>query len=118
LRIESNGKRYQNYNFSFTEPWLGGKKPNAFTIAAFRSRIQDVSGSTVLGKQITNGLSVSLGTRLKKPDDFFIVQASANYYGYKLDNFGLIAILLAHQALDSGKFSNLNFQVTPYYATR
>jgi outer membrane protein insertion porin family len=43
VRVESNGKRYQNYNFSFTEPWLGGKKPNAFTIAAFRSRIQDVN---------------------------------------------------------------------------
>ncbi|HQV76958.1 MAG TPA: POTRA domain-containing protein [Chitinophagales bacterium] len=111
IRIESNGKRYQNYNFSFTEPWLGGKKPNAFTIAAFRSRIQDVSGRTVLGKQITNGLSVSLGTRLKKPDDFFIVQASANYYGYKLDNFGQ-RYFVNNQALDSGKFSNLNFKLS------
>lgn len=111
LRIESNGKRYQNYNFSFTEPWLGGKKPNAFTIAAFRSRIQDVSGSTVLGKQITNGLSVSLGTRLKKPDDFFIVQAAANYYGYKLDNFSN-RYFVGTQPLDSGKFNNLNFKIT------
>jgi outer membrane protein insertion porin family len=109
VRVESNGKRYQNYNFSFTEPWLGGKKPNAFTIAAFRSRIQDVNGSTVLGKQITNGLSVSLGTRLKKPDDFFIVQAAANYYGYKLDNFS--NYFVDNQPLDSGKFNNLNFKI-------
>ncbi len=111
LRIESNGKRYQNYNFSFTEPWLGGKKPNAFTVAAFRSRIQDVSSGKVLGKQITNGLSLSLGTRLKKPDDFFIVQASANYYGYKLDNFDN-RYYVNNQALDSGKFSNLNFKLS------
>ena len=110
VRVESNGKRYQNYNFSFTEPWLGGKKPNAFTIAAFRSRIQDVNGSTVLGKQITNGLSVSLGTRLKKPDDFFIVQAAANYYGYKLDNFSN-RYFVDNQPLDSGKFNNLNFKI-------
>lgn len=111
LRIESNGKRYQNYNFSFTEPWLGGKKPNAFTVAAFRSRIQDVQGSTVLGKQITNGISVSLGTRLKKPDDFFIVQAAANYYGYLLDNFSN-RYFVGTQPLNSGKFNNLNFKIT------
>lgn len=111
IRVESNGKRYQNYNFSFTEPWLGGKKPNAFTIAAFRSRIQDVLDRTVLGKQITNGLSVSLGTRLKKPDDFFIVQAAANYYGYKLDNFSN-RYFVNNVALDSGRFNNLNFKIT------
>ena len=26
LRVQSNGKAYQSYNFSFTEPWLGGKR--------------------------------------------------------------------------------------------
>lgn len=111
LRIESNGKAYQNYNFSFTEPWLGGKKPNAFTVAAFRSRIQDISNRQVFGKQITNGLSVSLGTRLKKPDDFFIVQAAANYYGYQLSTFRN-RYYVGTQPLDSGKFNNLNFKIT------
>lgn len=110
VRVESNGKRYQNYNFSFTEPWLGGKKPNAFTVAAFRSRIQDVLDRQVLGKQITNGLSVSLGTRLKKPDDFFIIQAAANYYGYQLDNFSN-RYFVNNTPLSTGKFSNLNFKL-------
>lgn len=110
VRVESNGKRYQNYNFSFTEPWLGGKKPNAFTVAAFRSRIQDVYDRQVLGKQITNGLSVSLGTRLKKPDDFFIIQAAANYYGYQLDNFSN-RYFVNNTPLSTGKFSNLNFKL-------
>jgi outer membrane protein insertion porin family len=111
IRVESNGRAYQNYNFSFTEPWLGGKKPNAFTIAAFRSRIQDISSGTVYGKQITNGLSVSLGTRLKKPDDFFIVQAGANYYGYQLSTFRK-RYYVGTQPLDSGKFNNLNFKLS------
>lgn len=110
VRVESNGKRYQNYNFSFTEPWLGGKKPNAFTVAAFRSRIQDVYDRQVLGKQITNGFSVSLGTRLKKPDDFFIIQAAANYYGYQLDNFSN-RYFVNNAPLSTGKFSNLNFKL-------
>ncbi|MEN9448701.1 MAG: hypothetical protein RJA25_1991 [Bacteroidota bacterium] len=111
LRVESNGKRYQNFNFAFTEPWLGGKKPNAFTVAAFHSRIQDVSNNQTLGRQITNGLSVSLGTRLKKPDDFFVVQASANYYGYKLNHF-TNRYFVGETPLDSGKFNNLNFKIS------
>ncbi|MBP6659452.1 MAG: BamA/TamA family outer membrane protein [Chitinophagales bacterium] len=113
LRIESNGKRYQNYNFSFTEPWLGGKKPNAFTVAAFRSRVQNVDpndSKKVLGKQITNGISVSLGTRLKKPDDFFIVQAGVNYYGYQLKNY--LGYYVNNTPLDSGNFNNFNFKLT------
>ena len=37
LRIQSNGKAYQSYNFSFTEPWLGGKKRNSLTVSVYRS---------------------------------------------------------------------------------
>jgi outer membrane protein insertion porin family len=111
IRVESNGRRYQNYNFSFTEPWLGGKKPNAFTIAAFHSEIRDISGGAVLGKQITNGFSVSIGTRLKKPDDFFVVQAAANYYGYGLTTFRN-RYFVNNQPLDSGNFHNVNFKIT------
>lgn len=111
IRVESNGRRYQNYNFSFTEPWLGGKKPNAFTIAAFHSEIRDISSGSVLGKQITNGFSVSIGTRLKKPDDFFVVQAAANYYGYNLTTFRN-RYFVNNQPLDSGNFHNLNFKIT------
>ena len=32
VRISSNGKAYRSYNFSFTEPWLGGKKRNPFSV--------------------------------------------------------------------------------------
>ncbi|MCH1455342.1 MAG: outer membrane protein assembly factor BamA, partial [Schleiferiaceae bacterium] len=31
IRAQSNGLYFQSYNASFTEPWLGGKKPNSFT---------------------------------------------------------------------------------------
>jgi outer membrane protein insertion porin family len=37
LRVQSNGKAYQSYNFSFTEPWLGGKKRNSLTVSLYRS---------------------------------------------------------------------------------
>jgi len=38
LRAQTNGTYYNSYNFSFTEPWLGGKKPNSFTLSAFYSK--------------------------------------------------------------------------------
>lgn len=30
LRVQSSGKAYQSYSFSFTEPWLGGKKETLY----------------------------------------------------------------------------------------
>ncbi|HVG12922.1 MAG TPA: POTRA domain-containing protein, partial [Flavisolibacter sp.] len=31
LRYQANGASFRSYNFSFTEPWLGGKKRNSLT---------------------------------------------------------------------------------------
>ena len=109
IRAQSNGKRYQSYNFSFTEPWLGGRKPNAFTIGAFRSRYQRLDGNRkVTGNQITNGASIGLGTRLKKPDDFFVFQTSLNYQNYKLNNFA--QAVGNGEILENGNFNNLNLR--------
>lgn len=92
LRAQSNGLFFQSYNFSFMEPWLGGKKPNSFSVSAFHS-IQ--SNGVKRGEdgrdaiKIT-GVSVGLGTRLKWPDDFFILQHQLSYQNYILDNYSLI----------------------------
>ena len=37
VRLQTNGSYYTSFMGSFTEPWLGGKKPNSLTIAAFYS---------------------------------------------------------------------------------
>lgn len=42
LRVQSNGQFYQSYSATFSEPWLGGKKPNNLTIGL--SRIVSRSG--------------------------------------------------------------------------
>jgi outer membrane protein insertion porin family len=41
LRAQSSGKSYQSYSFSFTEPWLGGKKRNSFTISLNKSNYRN-----------------------------------------------------------------------------
>ncbi|MES2520301.1 MAG: outer membrane protein assembly factor BamA [Bacteroidota bacterium] len=37
VRFQANGSSFQNYSLSFTEPWLGGKKPNSFSVTLSRS---------------------------------------------------------------------------------
>jgi outer membrane protein insertion porin family len=37
IRVQTNGRIYQSYNLSFVEPWLGGNKPNTFSISLYRS---------------------------------------------------------------------------------
>jgi outer membrane protein insertion porin family len=35
LKVSVSSKWYQYYTLSFTEPWLGGKKPNSLTAAIY-----------------------------------------------------------------------------------
>ncbi len=39
LRAQTSGKFYQQYSFSFLEPWLGGHKPNSFSLSLSYSRV-------------------------------------------------------------------------------
>ncbi|MFM1970231.1 MAG: hypothetical protein RL731_53, partial [Bacteroidota bacterium] len=80
LRVQSNGKAFRSYNFSFTEPWFGGKKRNALTLSVFNTKfgqtIDPLTGmfdpNAADSKYIsTTGATVSLAKQLKWPDDFF-----------------------------------------------
>ena len=96
LRGQTNGKQYQSYSFSFSEPWLGGKKPIYFGISAFTSlstysNYDYYSGnykeSPTDPRIRLNGLTFSLGKRLKWPDDYFQLTHSINLEQYKLRNY-------------------------------
>jgi outer membrane protein insertion porin family len=39
LRAQTNGKYYQQYSFTFMEPWFGGKKPNNFSVSFYYSKL-------------------------------------------------------------------------------
>ena len=87
IRGQTAGDRYQSYNASFTEPWLGGKKPNSLTVAGFYNRFTSgFSGSeTFQSLEIVQG-TVGFGTRLKFPDDNFIFRADLDLQTLKLNN--------------------------------
>lgn len=100
IRAQTNGIYYQSYNLSFTEPWLGGKKPNSLSVSGFFSMfnstgekkyINDSEGNRILNPNRSTmkiiGGSVGFGKRLKKPDDFFSIYTEASYNYYELQNY-------------------------------
>lgn len=96
LRYQSNGKFYHSYNFSFTEPWLGGKKRNEFTVNLYNSFISNgiynpyigvFGGSADSSYLRSSGFSVDLGKTLKWPDDYFTLTYGLNYVNYTLKNY-------------------------------
>ncbi|HAP68772.1 MAG TPA: outer membrane protein assembly factor BamA [Flavobacteriales bacterium] len=93
LRAQSNGLFFQSYNFSFMEPWLGGNKPNAFSVSAYHSvQSNGVQRGEARREAIRiTGVSVGLGTRMKWPDDFFLMQHELSYQNYILENYQLIS---------------------------
>ncbi|RZK34877.1 MAG: outer membrane protein assembly factor BamA, partial [Pedobacter sp.] len=89
LRGQTNGKYYQSYSFSFSEPWFGGKKPVSFGLSAFTSLQSNglKEGETQFQKIRLNGVSVSLGRKLKWPDNWFSLVHSVNLNQYILNNY-------------------------------
>lgn len=87
LRGQTAGDRFQSYNISFTEPWMGGKKPNSLTVAGFYNRFASgFPGTDNFQKlEIIQG-TVGFGTRLKWPDDNFIFRAEVALQTLKLSN--------------------------------
>ncbi|WP_165501853.1 BamA/OMP85 family outer membrane protein [Pedobacter frigiditerrae] len=89
LRGQTNGKYYQSYSFSFSEPWFGGKKPVSFGLSAFTSLQSNglSEGETSFQKIRLNGVSISLGRKLKWPDNWFSLVHSVNLNQYILNNY-------------------------------
>ena len=98
VRVQSSGINYQSYNMSFSEPWLGGKKPNSLTIGAYYT-VQNYNGIgrtvKINGVNITNPQasymtsmtgSINYGKRLKWPDDYFAFSIGESYSYYVLYN--------------------------------
>ncbi len=96
LRAQSNGLFFQSYNFSFMEPWLGGKKPNALSFNVWRSvqsngqpkRVEGEINENRQSLQIT-GVQVGFGQRWKKPDDWFTMNVALSYQHFQLNNYGV-----------------------------
>lgn len=146
IRGQTSGLYYQSYNLSFTEPWLGGKKPNSLTFSLFHSQFtngekkyttdgegQRVANPNRQSMQINGGM-LGFGKRLKKPDDYFSMFADVSYNYYTLDKYASfiftsgyandfnVKLNLSRNSVDGPIFpkngSNFSFlaQLTPPYS--
>lgn len=142
IRYQSNGLWFNSANLSFTEPWLGGKKPISLTVSTTYGR-QSYSSSGVYGggnpndHYLTNiGGGVSVSKRLKWPDNNFLLSFGVNYQNYFLKDYTYFVsdftngsannlffrLTLARNSVDqpiyprSGSNINFTFQFTPPYS--
>lgn len=84
VNLQANGKQYQSYSVSFTEPWLGGKRPNSFGISFSQSKFNQIDYTTnkSYGGMNVTAVTVSLGRRVKWPDDYFTISNSVGIQKY------------------------------------
>ena len=110
LRIQSNSRFYKSYNFTFTEPWLGGKRPNSFTIGAVSSVFDNTSFGS--GKFSILRFFTGLGSQLKWPDDFFSQSTTLNIENIKLSQYNSTIFQVDGVGISNGNFKNISISQT------
>ncbi len=90
LRLQAS-QGFQVYSLSFTEPWLGGKKPISFFTSLSHSKqfLYDYRTRDVTKEKSFNisTITVGYGKRLKVPDDYFSISNSVSFSYYDLNNY-------------------------------
>jgi outer membrane protein insertion porin family len=89
FRVNTNGRLFQSYNMSFTEPWFGGRKPNSFTFSLFRTLQSNNIARNEVGRRsfATDGGTIAYGIRLKWPDDYFSFLTAFSVQHYQLTDW-------------------------------
>ena len=134
LSAQTNGTYYQSYSLSYSAPWFGGKRPNAFNVGVFYSKQTDVNSNyynnswmnsyyNYYGSYNNNyynnyesyldddkyvqmlGFSIGWGKRLRWPDDYFQLSASLSYQRYMLRDWRYFLI-------SNGNCNNINLGIT------
>lgn len=113
-RFQSNGRFFRSLNFSFTEPWLGGKKRNSMTVSVFGNKFSNAynprtgvfdrkfSDSSYLK---TAGVTLAFGKQLKWPDDFFNLVTSFNFINYNARNYPIFP------GFSNGNSTNISMKI-------
>ncbi len=108
IRAQTNGRFYQSYNASFTEPWLGGKKPTSLSVSGFYNKFSYFSGGEL---NLWQG-SVSLGTRLRWPDDNFVSSTAINIQNIDLNQWTGLFRTDDGELVQNGKYNNYSVRQT------
>ncbi|SFW70207.1 Beta-barrel assembly machine subunit BamA [Sinomicrobium oceani] len=92
LRLQAS-RFYQTYSFSFSEPWLGGKKPTQFSASLSHSRQFYYDWRTGRPDKsqrfYITSLTFGLAKRLEVPDDYFTLSHALSFQYYDLENYNI-----------------------------
>ncbi len=133
---QSNGTYYKAFSLSFTDPWLGGKKPNSLSIGVYYSDQNDAYYAWQTPSQYfrTLGFSAGIGKRLTWPDPYFTFYTEATYQRYMLEDWSSFVMtdgaanmlsakaVISRNSVDQptyprrGSNFNLSLQITPPYS--
>ena len=133
---QTNGTYYKALSLSFTDPWLGGRRPNSFTVSGYISEQNNAyyvwQNATMYYRSM--GLAIGLGKRLTWPDPYFTFYGELGYqrYGLKgwtsfimsegVSNTLSLKLVLQRSSVDSPFFSRsgseftLSVQATPPFS--
>ena len=110
LRLQAS-RFYTQNSFSFTEPWLGGKKPVQFSVQLSQTKqflFNPVTYKADKSKSFNiSGISVGLAKRLTVPDDYFTLAQYIGFQYYNLNDYntGLFTF-------GNGSSNNLSYTVS------
>ena len=110
LNLTTYGASYVSYGISFTEPWLGGRKPNALTLSFYQSFLSNWQERTSenYGWFRRTGLTAGLGRRLTWPDDYFSLYQGINIMRYNLSNYSSAYLSVGD---GNGKFNIISYNI-------
>ena len=86
---QTNGTYYKALSLSFTDPWLGGRRPNSFTLSGYISEQNNAYyvWQTASMYYRSMGLFAGLGKRMQWPDPYFTFYGEFGYQRYDLQGW-------------------------------
>ncbi len=90
LRLQAS-RFFRTYSFSFSEPWLGGKRPVQLSTSLSHTQqflFDPITRDANKDRRFNiTGISVGIAKRLKVPDDYFQLSQSVSFQHYNLKNY-------------------------------
>lgn len=108
IKFQTNGTYYTALSASFMEPWLFGKKPTSLNVSVYYTR----QTNSYYWYQNTDeymevfGVAAGLGTRLKWPDNYFVLYNEISWQTYRLNNWNYNFLF------NTGKSNNASYKIS------
>ena len=108
IRFQTNGTYYTALTANFVEPWLWGKKPTALNVSAYYTRQTNSYYFYQNSDEYMEvfGAAIGIGTRLKWPDNYFVLYNQLSWQTYNLKDW------YYNFLFSTGKSNNFSYMIS------